>query len=89
MNQRSVSTVVQQHLLKIHVGVKMEVASIFVINVEFIPHGRIKFHRTRHSIQQALIPMIEIFERVYVLLSRTLHIKNEGHLLSGNHSSHR
>ncbi len=87
MNHVNVSIVVQLHHHKIHVGVKMVVDLIYVINVEFIRLVRIKFQPIRLYIQQEVIPMIEIFERVYVFLKvfNTFFIN----FLSGHSSSFR
>jgi hypothetical protein len=65
MNHVNVLIVVQQHLHKIHVGVKMVVVLIYVINVVFIHLVHIKFQQIRLCIQQGRIQMIELFERVY------------------------
>ena len=70
MNHVNVLIVVQHHHHKIHVGVKMVVDLIYVINVEFIHLVRIKFQQIRLYIQQEIIPMIELFERVYEYLQK-------------------
>ena len=66
MNHVNVLIVVQLLRHRIHVGVKMEVDLIYVINVEFTHRVLIKCLLIQICIHQLPILMIEVFEKVYV-----------------------